>query len=163
KPEWSAARTIAEIRRGAGSQFDPRVVEAFLTIHMDTVDTSKTAASTIHNIESLRRGGFVGEEPLAAMDEDNLGRHLKQGTPVARRVRKATGLHRSQPGCRRKSCDSSASLTSVEGCLPADDGGIKCRSQICESCESLRDWPCCRRSQCSRSRHRQLNRTSKGR
>jgi HD-GYP domain-containing protein (c-di-GMP phosphodiesterase class II) len=59
KPEWSAARAIAEIRRGAGSQFDPRVVEAFLTIHMDTVDTSKTAASTIHNIESLRRAAFV--------------------------------------------------------------------------------------------------------
>ena len=33
KPEWSTARAIAEIRREAGRQFDPRVVAAFLTIH----------------------------------------------------------------------------------------------------------------------------------
>jgi len=33
KPEWSTARAIAEIRREAGSQFDPNVVAAFLAMH----------------------------------------------------------------------------------------------------------------------------------
>jgi putative two-component system response regulator len=33
KPEWSTARAIAEIRREAGRQFDPRVVAAFLAMH----------------------------------------------------------------------------------------------------------------------------------
>ena len=33
KLEWSVARAIAEIRRESGSQFDPRVVDAFLAEH----------------------------------------------------------------------------------------------------------------------------------
>jgi PAS domain S-box-containing protein len=33
KPAWPAGRAIAEIRRGAGTQFDPQVVAAFLTCH----------------------------------------------------------------------------------------------------------------------------------
>jgi putative two-component system response regulator len=33
KHAWSAARAIAEIERASGSQFDPRVVAAFLTLH----------------------------------------------------------------------------------------------------------------------------------
>jgi putative two-component system response regulator len=33
KAEWSVAEALAEIRREAGRQFDPRVVAAFLTLH----------------------------------------------------------------------------------------------------------------------------------
>ena len=32
KPAWPVARAIARVKRGAGTQFDPRVVEAFLAI-----------------------------------------------------------------------------------------------------------------------------------
>ena len=31
KPAWSVADAVAELERGAGSHFDPRVVAAFLT------------------------------------------------------------------------------------------------------------------------------------
>jgi PAS domain S-box-containing protein len=37
KPAWPADRALAEIRREAGRQFDPRVVAAFLALQIDTV------------------------------------------------------------------------------------------------------------------------------
>jgi hypothetical protein len=46
---------------------------------------------------------------------ENLGSAPQQGTPAVRRVRKATGLHRSQPGCRRRRARHEASLAIVEG------------------------------------------------
>jgi PAS domain S-box-containing protein len=44
KPEWSSARAIAEIRREAGSQFDPRVVDAFLAMHDQPIATASAGA-----------------------------------------------------------------------------------------------------------------------
>jgi PAS domain S-box-containing protein/putative nucleotidyltransferase with HDIG domain len=40
KPAWPVKQAIARIHRAAGSQFDPRVVTAFLTLHTDTVVAS---------------------------------------------------------------------------------------------------------------------------
>jgi putative two-component system response regulator len=37
KSAWPVEQAIAEIQRAAGSQFDPRVVAAFLTMHKDAV------------------------------------------------------------------------------------------------------------------------------
>jgi PAS domain S-box-containing protein len=44
KPEWSTARAIAEIRREAGSQFDPRVVDAFLALHAQPIAITSAGA-----------------------------------------------------------------------------------------------------------------------
>ena len=45
KHAWSAARAIAEIERSSGSQFDPRVVDAFLTLH-DSAPTTPARGPT---------------------------------------------------------------------------------------------------------------------
>jgi PAS domain S-box-containing protein len=42
KSAWPVEQAIAEIQRSAGSQFDPRVVAAFLTMHQDAVGTAET-------------------------------------------------------------------------------------------------------------------------
>jgi putative two-component system response regulator len=42
KSAWPVERAIAEIQRAAGSQFDPRVVAAFLTMHKDAVEAAET-------------------------------------------------------------------------------------------------------------------------
>jgi PAS domain S-box-containing protein len=42
KSAWPVERAIAEIQRAAGSQFDPRVVAAFLTVHKDAVEAAET-------------------------------------------------------------------------------------------------------------------------
>jgi HD-GYP domain-containing protein (c-di-GMP phosphodiesterase class II) len=34
-PAWPVNQAIARVRRAAGSQFDPRVVEAFLAVYED--------------------------------------------------------------------------------------------------------------------------------
>src|ERR1039458_955923 len=39
---WPAERAIAQIQRAAGSQFDPRVVAAFLTMHEDAMATPES-------------------------------------------------------------------------------------------------------------------------
>jgi putative two-component system response regulator len=44
KHAWSAARAVAEIERASGSQFDPRVVAAFLELH-DTAPAAPTRAA----------------------------------------------------------------------------------------------------------------------
>ena len=44
KHAWSAARAVAEIERASGSQFDPRVVAAFLELH-DTAPAPTTRAA----------------------------------------------------------------------------------------------------------------------
>lgn len=41
KSAWPVEQAIAEIRRGAGSQFDPRVVGAFLAMHQDAVHAGR--------------------------------------------------------------------------------------------------------------------------
>ena len=43
KPAWPARQAIARIERGAGSQFDPRVVAAFLAVHAQGVDSQDGA------------------------------------------------------------------------------------------------------------------------
>jgi PAS domain S-box-containing protein len=48
KPAWSVAHAVAEIQREAGSQFDPRVVAAFLTLH-----THVTGLPTLARQDSL--------------------------------------------------------------------------------------------------------------
>ncbi len=42
KSAWPLGRAIAEIQRAAASQFDPRVVAAFLTMHRDAVGAGET-------------------------------------------------------------------------------------------------------------------------
>jgi HD-GYP domain-containing protein (c-di-GMP phosphodiesterase class II) len=42
KSAWPLSRAIAEIQRAAASQFDPRVVAAFLTMHRDAVGAGET-------------------------------------------------------------------------------------------------------------------------
>jgi PAS domain S-box-containing protein len=42
KSAWPAERAIAEMQRAAGSQFDPRVVAAFLTMHKDAAGAAET-------------------------------------------------------------------------------------------------------------------------
>ena len=42
KDAWPVDRAIAEIQRAAGSQFDPRVVAAFLAMHKDAVGAVET-------------------------------------------------------------------------------------------------------------------------
>ena len=42
KSAWPAERAIAEMQRAAGSQFDPRVVAAFLTMHKDAAGATET-------------------------------------------------------------------------------------------------------------------------
>lgn len=41
KPAWTVERAIQEIERGAGGQFDPRVVAAFLTLRQETLLTEE--------------------------------------------------------------------------------------------------------------------------
>ena len=43
KSAWPVEQAVAEIRSAAGSQFDPRVVAAFLAIHGDVAPTTKTS------------------------------------------------------------------------------------------------------------------------
>jgi putative two-component system response regulator len=45
KSAWPVEQALAEIERGAGSQFDPRVVAAFLTMHKDAVADEESASS----------------------------------------------------------------------------------------------------------------------
>ena len=44
KRAWPARRAIAEIERAAGSQFDPRVVAAFLVLHGDVSVAPRSVA-----------------------------------------------------------------------------------------------------------------------
>jgi putative two-component system response regulator len=46
KHAWSPARAIAEIERASGSQFDPRVVAAFLTLQDTAAGPSAGRAAT---------------------------------------------------------------------------------------------------------------------
>jgi PAS domain S-box-containing protein/putative nucleotidyltransferase with HDIG domain len=45
KTAWTVTQALAEIENGAGSQFDPRVVAAFLAIHEDAAPTRERAGS----------------------------------------------------------------------------------------------------------------------
>ena len=47
KPAWSVAHAVGEIQREAGSQFDPRVVAAFLVLH-----THVTGVPTVERRDS---------------------------------------------------------------------------------------------------------------
>jgi HD-GYP domain-containing protein (c-di-GMP phosphodiesterase class II) len=40
KPAWPVEQAIARVKRAAGSQFDPRVVAAFLDVHADAVSSA---------------------------------------------------------------------------------------------------------------------------
>jgi putative two-component system response regulator len=42
-PAWSVKQAIARIQRSSGTQFDPRVVEAFLAVYEQTLLTSAPA------------------------------------------------------------------------------------------------------------------------
>jgi PAS domain S-box-containing protein len=67
KSAWPVKRAIAEIKRGAGSQFDPRVVDAFLRTHEDA-ETVTQAAGTQKRIATSaprsRRRHSGSEAPL---------------------------------------------------------------------------------------------------
>jgi HD-GYP domain-containing protein (c-di-GMP phosphodiesterase class II) len=52
-PAWPVNQAIARVRRAAGSQFDPRVVDAFLAVYED-------AQLTITSVGD--RGGERGSE-----------------------------------------------------------------------------------------------------
>jgi PAS domain S-box-containing protein len=62
KSAWPVEQAIAEIQRTSGSQFDPRVVAAFLTMHKDAVvaadtDSPQQRVRTVPPLQQSRRAG----------------------------------------------------------------------------------------------------------
>ena len=68
KPAWPLDKALAEIKRCAGSQFDPRVVAAFLTTHPSEAATRKNRGTP--SMPRLRAAAalpsFVSEPPVHA-------------------------------------------------------------------------------------------------
>jgi putative two-component system response regulator len=56
KKAWPIETALAEIQTGAGSQFDPAIVTAFMTIHADKTpaDQRSTGARPQHQLPSRR-------------------------------------------------------------------------------------------------------------
>jgi putative two-component system response regulator len=72
KAAWPVEQAIAEIQRVAGSQFDPRVVAAFLTMHEDAVGAAETdsrqrRARTIGAPRQRRNSPTARPVPRAAL------------------------------------------------------------------------------------------------
>jgi PAS domain S-box-containing protein len=73
KPAWPLDKALAEMQRSAGSQFDPRVVAAFLTTHHETKGPSGAATRKNTSTPSMPRlraaaalPSFVSEPPVHA-------------------------------------------------------------------------------------------------
>jgi PAS domain S-box-containing protein len=66
KPAWPIARALAEIKRSAGSQFDPRVVDAFLAAQQKT-KASGAMARTNTTTASMPRGNTAASTPLSVL------------------------------------------------------------------------------------------------
>lgn len=85
KRAWPTEQAIARIARGAGSQFDPRVVEAFLSLHGQTLATA-----------SPRPAGSPRAQPAPAVEKRRPVHRGERWPPMSGR-RRGTG-HRDSPG-----------------------------------------------------------------
>jgi HD-GYP domain-containing protein (c-di-GMP phosphodiesterase class II) len=66
KPAWPVAQAIARIERASGSQFDPRVVEAFMSLHEDHVRLARArSTSSVNSVSS----SFAGNGLVTAVVE----------------------------------------------------------------------------------------------
>jgi len=65
KPAWPLARALAEIKRSAGSQFDPRVVGAFLATHQKPMSPSGAATRKNTSRPLMPRGQAAASLPLS--------------------------------------------------------------------------------------------------
>jgi HD-GYP domain-containing protein (c-di-GMP phosphodiesterase class II) len=85
KRAWPTEQAIARIARGAGSQFDPRVVEAFLALHGQTLATA-----------SPHPAGSPRAQPAVAVEKRRPVHRGERWPPMTGR-RRGTG-HRGSPG-----------------------------------------------------------------
>lgn len=85
KRAWPTEQAIARIARGAGSQFDPRVVEAFLSLHEQSLATA-----------SPRPAGSPRVQPGAGVEKRRPVHRGERWPPLTGR-RRGTG-HRDSPG-----------------------------------------------------------------
>ena len=76
KPAWPVGQAIARIQHAAGSQFDPRVVAAFLKLHMTPWLWARATALKTRCTQSAPRGS-VGAPPPPGQ------RHVPPATPDA--------------------------------------------------------------------------------
>ena len=85
KRAWPTEQAIARIARGAGTQFDPRVVEAFLSLHGQTLATA-----------SPRPARSPRAQPAVALEKRRPVHRGERWPPLTGR-RRGTG-HRDSPG-----------------------------------------------------------------
>jgi PAS domain S-box-containing protein len=65
KPAWPLDNALAEIKHSAGSQFDPRVVAAFLATHQQTMSPSGAATRKNTSTPLMPRGKAAAALPLS--------------------------------------------------------------------------------------------------
>lgn len=61
KPAWPVAQALARVQRAAGSQFDPRVVEAFMAVH------ERALAEVAHSTAGMRADVLAGAQAVRAL------------------------------------------------------------------------------------------------
>jgi HD-GYP domain-containing protein (c-di-GMP phosphodiesterase class II) len=66
KQAWPVERAVARIKRASGSQFDPRVVEAFVAMHEDAVATTHPAPPEPSGVPASGQPADERDEPHLA-------------------------------------------------------------------------------------------------
>jgi HD-GYP domain-containing protein (c-di-GMP phosphodiesterase class II) len=66
KQAWPVERAVARIKRASGSQFDPRVVEAFVAMHEDAVATTHPAPPEPSGVPASGQPSDERDEPHLA-------------------------------------------------------------------------------------------------
>ena len=73
RPTWSHERAVAELRRCAGTQFDPKVVAAFAQIPPDDVPRLRDALNPLEPAALNPMGGALREEALDLIEPAGTG------------------------------------------------------------------------------------------